>query len=110
MTPIGCSTSTPPAPASWSGSARPTTRAHAALDGFGILPGFRGTLVRDDYAGYAKYDKQLTAAQLCCAHLLRSLRGIGELDTDPYRIQRTWTEPAAAALLDAKAEIGRAHV
>jgi transposase len=108
-TPIGCSTSTPPAPASWSGSARGDNRGHAALDAFAILPGFTGTLVRDDYAGYAKYDKQLTAVQLCCAHLLRSLRGIGELDTDPYRIQRTWTEPAAAALLEAKAAVDKAR-
>lgn len=46
-----------------------------ALGGFGILPGFHGTLVRDDYAGYVQYDRQLTAVQLCCAHLLRSLRG-----------------------------------
>ena len=81
----------------------------AALDGFAILPGFTGTLVRDDYAGYAKYDHQLTAVQLCFAHLLRSLRGIGELDTDPYRIQRTWTEPAAAALLQAKAAVDKAR-
>jgi transposase len=91
----------------WFGAA--DNRGHAALDNFAILPGFTGTLVRDDYAGYAKYDKQLTAVQLCCAHLLRSLRGIGELDTDPYRIQRTWTEPAAAALLDAKATVDKAR-
>lgn len=43
----------------WFGAA--DNRGHAALDGFGILPGYRGTLVRDDYAGYAKYDKNLTA-------------------------------------------------
>ena len=91
----------------WFGAA--DNRGHTALDGFGILPGFHGTLVRDDYAGYAKYDRQLTAVQLCCAHLLRSLRGIGELDTDPYRIQRAWTDPAAAALLDAKAAVDKAR-
>ncbi len=36
----------------WSGAA--AGRGHAQLDGFGILPGYRGTLVRDDYAAYAK--------------------------------------------------------
>jgi transposase len=91
----------------WFGAA--DNRGHAALDGFAILPGYRGTLVRDDYAAYAKYDKHLAAVQLCCAHLLRALRGIGELDTDPYRIQRTWTEPAAQALLDAKAAVAKAR-
>jgi transposase len=91
----------------WFGAA--DNRGHDALDGFAILPGYRGTLVRDDYPAYGKYDKQLTAVQLCCAHLLRALRGIGELDTDPYRIQRAWTEPAAQALLDAKAAVAKAR-
>jgi transposase len=91
----------------WFGAA--DNRGHAALDGFGILPHFRGTLVRDDYPGYTKYDKQLAAVQLCCAHLIRSLLGIGELDTDTYRIQRCWTEPATQALLDAKAAVAKAR-
>lgn len=90
----------------WFGAA--DNRGHDALDGFAILPGYRGTLVRDDYAAYAKYDKDLTAVQLCCAHLLRALRGIGELDTDPFREQRCWTEPAAGALTEAKAAVGKA--
>jgi transposase len=50
----------------WFGAA--DNRGHAALDGFGILPGYRGTLVRDAYPAYAKYDNDLTAVQLCCAH------------------------------------------
>ena len=50
----------------WFGAA--AGRGHAQLDAFGILPGYRGTLVRDDYAAYAKYDQHLTAVQLCCAH------------------------------------------
>ncbi len=74
----------------WFGAA--DNRGHAALDGFGMLPGYRGTLVRDDYTAYAKYDKDLTAVQLCCVHLLRALRGIGELDPDGYRVQRCWTD------------------
>ncbi|MFC4117046.1 IS66 family transposase [Nonomuraea zeae] len=69
----------------WFGAA--DNRGHAALDGFGILPGYRGILVRDDYTAYAKYDKHLAGVQLCCAHLLRSLRGIGELDEQGSRVQ-----------------------
>jgi transposase len=89
----------------WFGAA--DNRGHDALDGFGILPGYRGILVRDDYAGYAKYDKDLAAVQLCCAHLLRSLRGIGELDTDGSRVQRCWTEAVRSALTDAKAAVAK---
>jgi hypothetical protein len=50
----------------WFGAA--AGRGHAQLDAFGILPGYRGTLVRDDSAAYAEYDQHLTAVQLCCAH------------------------------------------
>lgn len=91
----------------WFGAA--DNRGHAALDGFAILPGYRGTLVRDDYGAYAKYDKHLNAVQLCCAHLLRGLRGVGELDIDGERVQRCWSEPAAQALLDAKAAVAKAR-
>ncbi|MBT2231670.1 IS66 family transposase [Nonomuraea sp. NEAU-A123] len=91
----------------WFGAA--DNRGHDALDGFGILPGYRGTLVRDDYVGYATYDQDLAAVQLCCAHLLRSLRGIGELDPDGSRVQRCWTEPVMSALTDAKAAVAQAH-
>ena len=91
----------------WFGAA--DNRGHTALDGFGILPGYTGTLVRDDYGAYAKYSKHLAAVQLCCAHLLRALRGIGELDQDPYKTQRCWTEPVAQALTDAKAAVTKAR-
>jgi hypothetical protein len=91
----------------WFGAA--DNRGHAALDSFAILPGYTGTLVRDDYAAYAKYDKHLAAVQLCCAHLLRALRGIGELDPDQDKTQRCWSEPAAQALTDAKAAVAKAR-
>ena len=91
----------------WFGAA--AGRGHAQLDAFGILPAYRGTLVRDDYAAYAKYDRQLTAVQLCCAHLIRSLRGIGDMDADGTRVQRCWTEPVITALTDARAAVAKAR-
>jgi len=91
----------------WFGAA--AGRGHAQLDAFGILPGYRGTLVRDDYAAYAKYDQHLTAVQLCCAHLIRSLRGIGDMDAEGTRVQRCWTEPVISALTDARAAVARAR-
>ena len=91
----------------WFGAA--AGRGHAQLDAFGILPGYRGTLVRDDYAAYAKYDQHLTAVQLCCAHLIRSLRGIGDMDDEGTRVQRCWTEPVISALTDARAAVAKAR-
>jgi transposase len=90
----------------WFGAA--AGRGHAQLDAFGIMPGYRGTLVRDDYAAYAKYDRQLTAVQLCCAHLIRALRGIGDMDEEGTRVQRCWTEPVISALTDARAAVAKA--
>ena len=65
--------------------------------------------MRDDYPAYAKYDKNLAAVQLCYAHLIRALRGIGELDSDPQKVQRCWTEPVRAALLEARAAVAEAR-
>lgn len=91
----------------WFGAA--AGRGHAQLDGFGILPGYRGTLVRDDYAGYAKYDRDLTAVQLCCAHLTRTLRRISELDREGEKIQGCWADEIAAVLLEAKHAVDQAR-
>lgn len=91
----------------WFGAA--AGRGHAQMDAFGILPGYRGTLVRDDYGAYAKYDQDLTAVQLCCAHLIRSLRGIGDMDQDGTRVQRCWTEPVIGALTEARAAVAKAR-
>ena len=91
----------------WFGAA--AGRGHAQLDSFGILPGYRGTLVRDDYAGYAKYDKDLTAVQLCCAHLIRSLRGIADLDREGQKIQGCWADQVAAVLVEAKRAVDTAR-
>ena len=40
------------------------TRGHGALDTFGLFERYTGTLVSDDYNGYAKYQVRLTARQL----------------------------------------------
>ena len=50
------------------------TRGHGALDTFGLFDRYTGTLVSDDYNGYAKYQVRLTARQLCNAHLIRTGR------------------------------------
>ena len=50
----------------WYGAAGNRTRP--SITGFGILDGFRGVLVRDDYGGYLSYDTQLAGVQQCLAH------------------------------------------
>lgn len=55
----------------WYGAAGDRTKA--AITGFGILGGYAGVLVRDDYGGYLSYDKTLTGVQQCLAHLYRYL-------------------------------------
>ena len=50
----------------WYGAAG--NRTKAAITGFGILDGYRGVLVRDDYGGYLSYDAGLAGVQQCVAH------------------------------------------
>ena len=55
----------------WYGAAG--NRTKLAITGFGILDGYRGVLVRDDYGGYLSYDAGLAGVQQCLAHLYRYL-------------------------------------
>ena len=68
------------------------TRGYGALDTFGLFDRYTGTLVSDDYNGYAKYQVRLTARQLCNAHLIRSAKGVAE--AEPRR--QAW----AAAMIE----------
>jgi transposase len=90
----------------WYGAA--DNRGHAAIDGFGILPGFTGVLVRDDYGGYHKYDPDLAGVQLCCAHLLRDLKAVHEIDPDTqvWAEQVGWALRQAATLAEATVAAG----
>lgn len=56
------------------------SRSKQALAAAGILSGFRGVLVRDDYAGYRQFDSHLAGVQLCNAHLAREAQGVADLD------------------------------
>jgi hypothetical protein len=79
-------------------------RGRDAMQDVGILPQFRGTLVRDGYLSYTRFEQCRHA--LCNAHLLRELVFIEE--TDPK--QAVWTKPLAKLLLEIKeaAEAARA--
>src|SRR5260370_37798406 len=47
------------------------TRGHGALDTFGLVQRYTGTLVSDHYKRYAKYQRRLTARQPCTEHLIK---------------------------------------
>ncbi len=76
----------------WYGAAG--NRTKAAITGFGILDGYRGVLVRDDYGGYLSYDAGLAGVQQCVAHLYRYLDDA--YATDPQ--SQVWTRQAGDAL------------
>ena len=76
----------------WYGAAG--NRTKAAITGFGLLDGYRGVLVRDDYGGYLSYDAGLVGVQQCVAHLYRYLDDA--YATDPQ--SQVWTRQAGDAL------------
>jgi transposase len=69
-------------------------RGNAATDEHGILGRYTGTLVSDRWRPYWSYEQ--LAHQICGAHLLRDLEGVGEVAT-----QTGWTDNMRALLLDA---------
>jgi transposase len=71
-------------------------RAKAAMDEIGILPQFKGTLVRDGYLSYTRFER--CRHSLCNAHLLRELVFIEEISPE----QKVWTTQLAKLLLRIK--------
>jgi len=87
----------------WYGAAG--NRTKAAITGFGILDGYGGVLVRDDYGGYLSYDTTLAGVQQCLAHLYRYLDDA--YATDPE--SQVWTRQAGDALRAAAAAVRAAR-
>jgi transposase len=87
----------------WYGAAG--NRTKAAITGFGILDGYRGVLVRDDYGGYLSYDAGLAGVQQCLAHLYRYLDDA--YATGPQ--SQAWTRQAGDALREAAAAVRAAR-
>src|ERR1035441_6038113 len=87
----------------WYGAAG--NRTKAPVSGFGILDGYRGVLVRDDYGGYLSYDAGLAGVQQCRAHLYRYL-------DDAYAtgpVSQAWARQARDALRAAAAAVRTAR-
>ena len=71
-------------------------RGQDAMREVGILPQFTGTLVRDGYLSYSRFEQ--CRHSLCNAHLLRDLLYVEELSP----AQAAWTKPLSALLLEIK--------
>lgn len=71
-------------------------RGRDAMQEVGILPQFTGTLVRDGYLSYSRFEGCRHA--LCNAHLLRDLVFVEELSPT----QKAWTKPLSALLVEIK--------
>ncbi len=84
----------------WYGAAG--NRTKLSITGFGILDGFAGILVRDDYGGYLSYD---AGVQQCLAHLYRYLDNA--YASDP--VSQVWTRQAGDALREAAAAVRAAR-
>ncbi|MGH3403858.1 MAG: IS66 family transposase [Streptosporangiaceae bacterium] len=88
----------------WYGAAG--NRTKASITGFGILDGYCGVLVRDDYGGYLSYDAGLAGVQQCLAHLYRYLDDAYAIDP----VSQVWTRQAgdrpAIALESSSAALG----
>ena len=76
-------------------------RGKAAMDDIGILPQFRGTLVRDGFSSYQWYGQ--CRHSLCNAHLLRDLVFV----TEVYPEQEDWTRSLSKLLLKIKRKVER---
>jgi transposase len=77
-------------------------RGKAAMDEIGILPQFRGTLVRDGFSSYKWYEQ--CRHSLCNVHLLRDLVFVEESNPE----QKVWTTPFSNLLLKMKDAVAQA--
>ena len=69
-------------------------RGRDAMQEVGILPQFTGTLVRDGYLSYSRFEQ--CRHSLCNAHLLRDLVYVEEISPQ----QKVWAAPLASLLIE----------
>jgi transposase len=80
------------------------SRSKTALAGLGVLEGYTGYLVRDDYAGWHQFDDQLDGVQQCVAHLIRHAKGVLEL----HPTHQKWAGEVITVLREAAAAVTQA--
>lgn len=80
------------------------SRSKTAIAALGVLQGYAGYLVRDDYAGWYQFDAQLAGVGQCAAHLIRHAKGILEL----HPTQQKWAGEVITVLREAAAAVTEA--
>jgi hypothetical protein len=80
------------------------SRSKTAIAALGVLQGYAGYLVRDDYAGWYQFDAQLAGVGQCAAHLIRHAKGILEL----HPIQQKWAGEVITVLREAATAVTEA--
>jgi hypothetical protein len=82
-----------------------SSRSKTAIAGLGVLEGYTGYLVRDDYAGYYQFDAQLAGVGQCAAHLIRHCKGVLEL----HPTHQHWAGQVITVLREAAAAVTTAQ-
>lgn len=77
------------------------SRSKTDIAGLGVLEGYPGYLVRDDYAAWHQFDTQLAGVQQCAAHLIRHAKGVLEL----HPTQQNWAGEVITVLREAAAAV-----
>jgi hypothetical protein len=94
---------TPDARLIWYAAMR--SRSAESIAELGVLDGWAGYLVRDDYAGWHQFDVGLAGVQQCGAHLVRHLTGVLELHPQ----WQAWAGKTRAVLREAAAAVEAAR-
>jgi len=80
------------------------SRSKTDIAGLGVLDGYAGYLVRDDYAAWHQFDTQLAGVQQCAAHLIRHCKGVLEL----HPTQQNWAGEVITVLREANTAVAAA--
>jgi hypothetical protein len=81
------------------------SRSKTAIAALGVMDGYAGYLVRDDYAGWYQFDTQLAGVGQCAAHLIRHAKGVLEL----HPTQQQWAGEVITVLREAAASVTTAQ-
>ncbi len=81
------------------------SRSKIAIAALGVMDGYAGYLVRDDYAGWHQFDAQLAGVGQCAAHLIRHAKGVLEL----HPTQQHWASEVITVLREAAAAVTTAQ-